>query len=85
MTRGQQYACEVSSCLENARYLYKRLEEIGYKPFLNDFSTTVVFDKPSIKICQKWQLATEGSLAHIVVMQHLSQMKIDLFIDDLLA
>ncbi|MDY7003727.1 MAG: histidine decarboxylase [Cyanobacteriota bacterium] len=85
MTRGQQFAGEVSTCLENTRYLYKRLEEIGYKPFLNDFSTTVVFDKPSIKICKKWQLATQGSLAHIVVMQHLSQMKIDLFINDLLA
>ncbi len=84
-TRSQQFAQEVLTCVENAQYLYQRLQKIGYNPLLNDFSTTVVFDKPSLEICQKWQLATEGYIAHIVVMQNISRMKIDLFIQDLLA
>lgn len=84
-TRGQKFAGEVLTCLYNAYYLRDRLTKIGYHPLLNDFSTTVVFEKPPTKICQKWQLATQGDLAHIIVMQHISSSQIDEFIDDLLA
>ena len=81
--RRKQFAQEVSTSIENARYLYKRLQIIGYNPMLNDFSITVVFDKPPKEICWKWQLATQDNLAHVVVMQHVSQEKIDLLIQDL--
>ncbi len=82
-TRSQYFAQEVSTCLQNARYLYHSLKEIGYNPLLNNFSNTVVFKKPSIKLCHKWQLATERNLAHVVVMQHISLQKIDHLLDDL--
>jgi histidine decarboxylase len=84
-TRSQQFHREVATCLQNARYLRDRLLELDYHPLLNDFSTTVVFDKPDIELCRKWQLATEGNIAHIVVMQHISTQKIDQFIDNLLV
>ncbi|PLZ06795.1 histidine decarboxylase [Fischerella thermalis] len=84
-TRNQQFHKEVATCLQNARYLRDRLLEINYHPLLNDFSTTVVFDKPAIELCRKWQLATQGNIAHIVVMQHISTQKIDQFIDNLLV
>lgn len=81
--RRKKLTQEVSTCMKNARYLYKRLQIIGYNPMLNDFSITVVFDKPAKEICWKWQLATQDNFAHIVVMQHVSQEKIDLFVQDL--
>ncbi len=84
-TRSQHFHKEVANCLQNARYLRDRLLEINYHPLLNDFSTTVVFDKPAIELCRKWQLATQGNIAHIVVMQHISTQKIDQFIDNLLV
>jgi histidine decarboxylase len=84
-TRSQHFHKEVATCLQNARYLRDRLLEIDYHPLLNDFSITVVFDKPGIELCRKWQLATEANLAHIVVMQHISTQKIDLFIQNLLV
>jgi histidine decarboxylase len=84
-TRGHHFQKEVASCLENARYLRDRLQKINYHPLLNDFSITVVFDKPGIELCRKWQLATEENFAHVVVMQHISTQKIDLFIQNLLV
>jgi histidine decarboxylase len=83
-TREQHFAEEATTCWQNARYLHDRLAAIGYEPLLNDYSTTVAFRKPSVAVCDKWQLATAGDLAHIVVMQHISQAKIDAFIQDLL-
>jgi histidine decarboxylase len=82
-TRSQYFDQEVSICLQNAQYLYNRLIQFGNPLLLNKFSTTVVFEKPAREICRKWQLATEGSLAHVVVMQHLSIQKIDELIEDL--
>lgn len=79
-TRSQHFKREVTNCLENARYLYSRLQQINYNPLLNDFSTTVVFDKPRIDLCRKWQLATQGNLAHVVVMQNITRRKLDKFI-----
>jgi len=81
--RRKKLTQEVSTCMKKAHYLYKRLQAIGYNPMLNDFSITVVFDKPAREICWKWQLATQDNLAHVVVMQHVSQEKIDLLIQDL--
>ncbi len=82
-TRGQYFAREVSTCLRTAQYLCDRLKQIGYTPLLNDFSTTVVFEKPGIEVCRKWHLATQGNLAHVIVMQNFSTQKIDQLINDL--
>ncbi|WP_313889966.1 MULTISPECIES: histidine decarboxylase [Nostoc] len=82
-TRSQYFEREVTTCWQNAKYLYNCLIQIGKNPLLNDFSTTVIFEKPGIEVCRKWQLATEGFLAHVVVMQHLSIQKIDELIQDL--
>lgn len=82
-TRGQHFSKEVATCLQNARYLRDRLQQIGYNPLLNSFSNTVVFDKPPTDVCKKWQLATEGNLAHVVMMQHVSTDAIDALIGDL--
>ncbi|MGK7876928.1 MAG: histidine decarboxylase [Xenococcaceae cyanobacterium] len=83
-TRSQNFPGEVATCLETARYLRDHLADLGLHPLLNDFSTTVAFPKPDPKICYKWQLATQGNLAHVVVMQHVTKPKIDRFIRDLL-
>jgi histidine decarboxylase len=82
-TRGQHFAQEVATCLQTAQYLRDRLSQLGYNPMLNPLSNTVVFSKPAPEICEQWQLATEGSLAHIVVMQHFPKEKVDRFIHDL--
>ena len=82
-SRGEQFAEEVSGCLQNAKYLYDGLRQIGIIAMLNDFSNTVVFENPGIDLCHKWHLANSGNWAHIVVMQNLSSSHLDTFIEDM--
>lgn len=74
---------EVNACLKNARYLYNSLRLLNCPCLLNDFSTTVFFQKPPEHLVKKWQLATQGEWAHIVVMQNIDRHKVDEFIEDL--
>jgi histidine decarboxylase len=74
---------EVYLCLKNAQYLFNHLKLLNYGCLLNQFSNTVYFEKPPADLVKKWQLATQGDWAHIVVMQNLDRHKIDAFIDDL--
>ena len=85
-TRGHEgLAKEVDLCIQNAQYLYNRLRLLKYPCMLNKFSNTVVFQKPPEHLVKKWQLATQGDWAHIVVMQNIDRRKIDTFICDLKA
>jgi histidine decarboxylase len=81
--RGGAFAREVKECLDNARYLRDRLEPLGRHPLLNDFSTTVVFDRPPAQVCQTWQLACQADRAHVVVMQNLTRARLDRFLEAL--
>lgn len=60
-----------------------------YPCWVNEYSNTVFFKRPSPDLVQKYNLAQGyderfgGDLAHIVVMQHVTKEKIDVFISDL--
>lgn len=81
--RKHHFASEIFICIKNSQYLYRQLKKMSYKPYLNEHSITVFFNKPSLKICKKWQLAIQRDLVHIVVIQHVSIEKIDQFLKDL--
>jgi histidine decarboxylase len=76
--------------LECTAYLKEQLDKIGWPCWANEYSNTVFFKRPSAQILKKYNLAQGyderygGELAHIVVMQHVTKEKIDLFIKDLL-
>ncbi|MFC2149214.1 histidine decarboxylase [Candidatus Auribacterota bacterium] len=74
---------KVNHCLEMADYALKRLNEIGWNAWKNDFATTVVFDRPPREIVLKWQLAPEGNIAHIIIMPNITKDYIDRFLGDL--
>lgn len=83
-TRGYKGLAEESAfCIQNAQYLFKQLTLMNYPCMLNDFSNTVVFQKPSELLSKKWQLGTQENWAHIVVMQNIDQQKINTFINEL--
>lgn len=83
-TRGKVgFKKEAEACLKNAEYLHKKLIKMGIESNLNKFSNTVYFTKPPLQFCHKWQLATCGRYAHVVVMQHVTKEKIDEFLSDL--
>ncbi len=82
--RKQLFKQEVWECIDKATYLYERLKQAGLYCLLNSYSTTVVFPQPKAAIVQKWQLATQGNLAHVVVMQNHSYELLNHLIAELL-
>ena len=75
---------EVERCLANANYLKNRLRRAGIGAMLNEFSNTVVFERPSEgDFIRKWQLLCEGKIAHVVVMPHMTVEILRVFVDDL--
>jgi histidine decarboxylase len=72
-------------CIAKAEYLRTRLGEIAphsEAKRYNKFSTTVVFKRPSKIMEMKYQLATTGQIAHIVVTPSVSKTLLDNFIDE---
>ncbi|VAH85972.1 unnamed protein product [Triticum turgidum subsp. durum] len=75
---------EVEKCMRNAHHLVSRLREKGVSAYLNDLSNMVVFERPQNEaFVHKWQLACEGSIAHVVVMPSVSVEKLDIFVEEL--
>lgn len=73
----------VKQCRDNAMELFDRISDIQNGVWINDFSTTVVFKRPSDWIVRRYQLACEGDEAHIVVMPHVTKALINRFVLDL--
>lgn len=84
------WALQASKLLHQRDYLKQQLDSIGWPCWVNDYSNTVFFRRPSPRIIAKYTLAQGyddrfgGELAHVVVMQHVSKEKIDMFIADLI-
>lgn len=73
-------------CIEKASNLQKAITAIGVKATLSHASCTVVFERPrSIEFIQKWQLACQGDVAHIVVMPSTSTDILDTFVEELVT
>ncbi|XP_049373524.1 LOW QUALITY PROTEIN: histidine decarboxylase-like [Solanum verrucosum] len=72
-------------CIENARYLKDRLLEAGISAMLNEFSITVVFERPcDHKFIRHWNLCYLRGMAHVVVMPGITRETIDSFFKDLM-
>jgi len=75
---------EVKHCIDTACYLRDSMTKAGIRCRLNDLSCTVVFERPvSEVLVQRWQLACERDIAHIVVMPNVTEAKVDLFVREL--
>lgn len=71
------------ACLDLAAYTELQLRLEGFEAWRNTDAITVVFPKPSEKICRKWQLATDQAQSHLICMPGISREQIDLFIKDM--
>jgi histidine decarboxylase len=77
---------DVMHCMETARYLQNKLRENDFVCRLNDLSSTVVLERPLDEaLVQRWQLACEEDICHVVVMPNVTPYKIDRFIEELIA
>jgi histidine decarboxylase len=78
----------VERCCNNTNYLRQGLINIGddvYKVKAPELANTLTFNMPSLKLVEKWQLATkpDQGLAHAIVMPHVNKPMIDEFIADM--
>ncbi|XP_061342029.1 serine decarboxylase-like [Gastrolobium bilobum] len=76
---------EVQMCIKNARHLVDQLRDGGIGAMLNEFSNTVVFERPlDDDFTRRWSLACDGNIAHVVVMQHINIEMLDSFVSEFL-
>lgn len=66
-------------CVNKAKYL---TDLIPGSWRLGNWSNTVLFNKPSDELCKKWQLATEGELAHVITMSKTLNSTLRKFAND---
>jgi histidine decarboxylase len=75
---------DIKQCFINAQYLVKKLNEIHEKAeaWRNQNSITVIFTKPSKELIEKYQLAPQGDICHIIALPHATRELLDLFLED---
>lgn len=85
----EEWGKQATAMLECTKYLADELEKIGWPHWVNEYSNTVFFKRPSQEIIDKYILAGGyderfgGNLNHLVVMQQVTKEAIDGFIADL--
>ena len=82
------YKAQAKAVLENTEYFRKALEKRGVKTWVNKFSNTVIFPRPSDNAVHKYALACNedkfwGSLSHVVVMQYFTPDLCDSIAEDI--
>lgn len=72
----------IRECLAVSDYLIEKLASHGVKAWRNKFSITVVLPRPTDEIVNKWQIAIQGDIAHIITMPHVTRDQMDEFVSD---
>ncbi len=81
----QGFKTIIQSCFDIADYAIAELDKLDLHPWRNKNSNSVVFDRPAETIVHQWQLAVQGSLAHIITMPHVGKDHINRLVIDLKA
>ena len=72
----------VRGMLDTADYAVERFNEHGIRAWRHRNSPNVVFDRPAEDVFQRWQIAPEGEVAHIITMPHVDRDMIDRLVRD---
>ncbi|NDG26286.1 MAG: histidine decarboxylase [Proteobacteria bacterium] len=73
----------VLNCMEMTEYTLKVLRQISWPAWCNPHSNIVVIKKPPVPLIEKWHLASEDNISHVILMPGIGREKIDHFIQDL--
>lgn len=73
----------IAHSFKMADYAIEEFRKIDINAWRNENSITVVFPKQKKRYMEKWQMAVENDIAHIITMPHVTKEQIDLMIDDL--
>lgn len=78
--KGLQHNAQYS--LDLAKYAVDRFQEKGVDAWRNLNSITVVFPHPADSVMEKWVVAPNQGIGHIIALPHMDKTMIDEFIDD---
>ena len=90
-TSVEDFTRQSEQMLENAQWLKDQLDQMDWPAWLEPMSNTVYFRRPPMEIVKKYDLAPDyddrlgGELSHLVVMQHVTQKRLQAFLDELKA
>lgn len=73
----------VHRCLENAEYALNEFKKADIDCWKNDGSITIVLPPQPTEIQQKWQLATEETMSHIICMPNITKTQINQLVSDI--
>lgn len=73
----------IPNCLAMADYAVERLSAAGLSPWRHPHANTVVFDRPSAEVTNRWQLACQGRISHVITMPHVTRTQIDSLVADI--
>jgi histidine decarboxylase len=83
-TKGMDgFRTMITHCFELAKYAIIELNKIGIKAWRNDNSIIVVFPKINKDIMDKWQMAVEGDIAHIIIMPHVTKLQLNVLFKEI--
>ena len=88
-TSAEDFSAQAKQMLENAAWLKEQFDRMGWAAWLEPMSNTVYFRRPPQEIVKKYDLAPDyderlgGELSHIVVMQHVTQARLQVFLEEL--
>ena len=68
---------------ELAAYAHRQLVEIGWEAWYNPLAFTVVLATPPQQVCDRWTLASDKGVSHIICMPGVTRKQIDAFLADL--
>lgn len=71
------------AALEVAAYAERRLREAGVPAWRNQNALTVVFPRVPDGVREKWQLATQGDISHLIAMPGITKEQVDALVEDL--
>lgn len=71
-----------NEALTMANYAVNQLRGLGVSAWRNNHALTVIFPKPPENLCDKWQLASENEIAHLICMPGITIEQINAFVLD---
>ena len=84
----EDFRASAGNLISNAEYLLTSLKKAGIRVWKNPYSNTLFFERPSMHVIKKYDLAPDdstqfGKIAHFVVMPHVDKKLIDSFVLDM--
>lgn len=73
----------IPTCLKVADYAIDQLNKRGLHAWRHPYSNTVVFDRPTAEVTQRWQIACQNADSHLIAMPHVTTAQIDRFVADI--